>query len=295
MTNHSVPMTQDDKLFRFLFENLSIRGQIVRLQSSAKTVFENQNYPTHIASQLGQSLAAATLLAGTIKLDGSLILQTQSDGPLHTLVAQATDKGTIRGLARWRGDVPAGNFREMCGVGRLMFTIDAQGSERYQGIVELSGDSLATAIDEYFHRSEQLKTRIWLMSDGQHAAGIMLQHLPSSSASGDDWQRLELIVQTVQPGELYTLPAEDLLYRLFNEDQVRLYKPKNISFSCNCSRERIETTLRALGKKDIDELIEEKGRISVDCEFCSKNYQFDEIDAVSLFDDSNTSTSTAIH
>lgn len=288
-------MTQDDKVFRFLFEDLGIRGEIVRLRASAKTVFDNQTYPNHIASQLGQSLAAATLLAGTIKLDGSLILQTQSDGPLHTLVAQATDEGTIRGLARWRDDVPIGNLNEMCGDGRLIFTIDAQGSERYQGIVELAGDNLAMAIDEYFKRSEQLRTKIWLMSDAQYAAGLMLQHLPSSTASDDDWHRLELIMQTVQPEELYTLPVEDLLYRLFNEDRVRLYKPKNISFNCNCSRERIETTLRALGREDIDELIEEKGKISVDCEFCSKNYQFDEIDAASLFEDINTSTSTAIH
>lgn len=288
-------MTQDDKIFRFLFENLSIRGQIVRLHTSAKAVFENQNYPEHIASQLGQSLAAATLLAGTIKLDGSLILQTQSDGPLHTLVAQATDEGTIRGLARWRGDAPVGNLQKMCGQGRLIFTIDAEGSERYQGIVELTGENLAMAIDEYFKRSEQLKTRIWLMSDGQYAAGLMLQHLPSSTASDDDWHRLELIMQTIQADELYTLPAEDLLYRLFNEDQVRLYKPKDIKFNCNCSRERIETTLRALGREDIDDLIEEKDSISVDCEFCSKNYQFDEIDAISLFEDTNTSMSTTIH
>ena len=288
-------MTQDDKIFRFLFEDLGIRGEIVRLHASAKTVFDNQTYPSHVASQLGQSLAAATLLASTIKLDGSLILQTQSDGPLHTLVAQTTDEGTIRGLARWRDEVPVGNLQEMCGDGRLIFTIDAQGSERYQGIVELKGDNLAAAIDVYFQRSEQLRTKIWLMSEGQFAAGIMLQHLPSSTASDDDWHRLELIMQTVQSEELFTLPVEELLYRLFNEDRVRLFKPNDISFNCNCSRERIETTLRALGRDDIEELIKEKGKISVDCEFCSKNYQFDEIDAASLFEDINTSTSTAIH
>ncbi len=277
-------MIQDDHIYRFRFEDLGIRGEIVRLKASAKAVFDNQTYPDHIASQLGQGLAAATLLAGTIKLDGSLILQIQSEGPLHTLVAQATDEGTIRGLARWRGEVPAGNLSNVYGKGRLVITIDAQGSERYQGIVELTGDSLAAAIDEYFHRSEQLRTKIWLMSDSGYAAGLMLQHLPSGMASVDDWNRLELISQTLRPEELYHLPIEDLLYRLFNEDKIRLYKPKPISFHCNCSRERIKTTLRALGRGDIDALLKEEGQISVDCEFCSQNYRFDSVDVGALFE-----------
>lgn len=154
-------MILHDQFQRFLFEDVGIRGGVVRLDRSWRNLLDQHEYPIAVRDQLGQALAAVLLLASTIKLEGSLILQVQGDGPLHTLVAQATDARCFRGLAHWRGDVPEGSLSEVFGVGRLVLTIQTEGAEPYQGIVPLEGLNLTSAIEAYFEQSEQLATRCW--------------------------------------------------------------------------------------------------------------------------------------
>lgn len=276
-------MNDFDSFQPFLFEDLGIRGELVRLDSSWQAVLERHPYPPAVSSQLGQALAAVLLLSATIKFRGSLILQAQGRGPLHTLVAQATHQKTIRGLAHWRGEVTGETLPDIYGPGHLVLTVRNDDSEPYQGIVALEGDDLAGAIQTYFSRSEQLATRLWLTADEQRAAGLLIQELPAKSRDRDDWTRVEHLADTVTPAELLRLPGQELLYRLFNEERVRLFDSEPISFRCGCSRERIESVLLTLGNQEIESILEREDSVEVCCEFCNRRYYFDRVDVGGLF------------
>lgn len=285
-----------DQLHRFLFEELGVRGELVQLGASWRAVRDNRDYPAAVAAQLGQGLAAVMLLSGTIKFKGSLIMQVQSAGPLKLLVAQATDQRTLRGLAQWQAQVPAGDLLDTYGEGRLVITAEAPNGERYQGIVALQGSGLAEAIGNYFQQSEQLATRLWLACDGEHAAGLFLQRLPGQApVDSDGWERLGALADTVRAEELTGLPAAELLRRLFNEEQLRLFEPEPVAYRCGCSRERIETVLRAMGEAELQELLHSEGRISADCEFCGREYLFDAVDVAALFVDGGSHESETTH
>jgi molecular chaperone Hsp33 len=276
-------MSEFDSFQRFLFEDLGIRGELVRLDASWQAVLERHPYPPAVSSQLGQALAAVLLLSATIKFKGSLILQAQGHGPLNTLVAQATHQRTIRGLAHWRGEVTGETLSDIYGPGHLVLTVQNEDSEPYQGIVALEGDHLAEAIETYFSRSEQLATRLWLAADEQRAAGLLIQELPAKQRDRDDWMRVEYLADTVTEGELLNLPSQELLYRLFNEESVRLFDSEPISFRCGCSRERIESVLLTLGNHEMESILEQEDSVEVGCEFCNRRYHFDRVDIGGLF------------
>ncbi|QJD29081.1 Hsp33 family molecular chaperone HslO [Methylococcus geothermalis] len=278
-------MKNSDSFQRFLFEDVGIRGELVRLDASWQAVLQRHPYPANVSRHLGQALAAVVLLSGTIKFKGALIVQIQSQGPLYTLVAQATHRQTIRGIAHWRDPVPEGSLREVFGEGRLVLTLQNDGTEPYQGVVALEGKSLASALESYFSNSEQLATRLWLFADGQRAAGLFLQVLPAQIRAEDDWTRLVTLAETITEHEMLHLPFEDVLYRLYHEEKVRVFEAEPVVFRCTCSRQRIEAMLLALGKAEVEDILEEKGRIEVDCDFCNKRYQFDRVDIGALFSD----------
>jgi molecular chaperone Hsp33 len=275
-------MSDSDSLQRFMFDDLGIRGELVQLDASWQAVLACHPYPDSVRSQLGQALAAAALLSATIKFQGSLILQAQGNGPLTTLVAQATHQRTVRGLARWQGEVPAGDLHSVFGDSRLVLTIQNQGADPYQGIVAMEGAKLADALRVYFEQSEQLRTRLWLCADGARAVGLLLQELPATGRDADAWERLTLLADTASERELLELPAQTLLYRLFNEEKVRLFAAESVAFRCGCSRERIESVLRNLGREEMQTLLAEQGQIQVDCEFCNQHYAFDAVDVERL-------------
>ncbi len=272
-----------DNLHRFIFEDVGVRGELVQLDASWQAVLACHNYPATVRSQLGQALAATVLLSAIIKFKGSLILQAQSEGPLRTLVAQATHQRTVRGLARWDGTVPAGSLAEIYGPGHLALTIQTEEKEPYQGIVSLEGANLAEALQTYFSQSEQLHTRLWLAADEQRAVGLFLQELPSQPGHETDWERITLLASTITRREMLSLPAMEILYRLFHEERVRLFESEPVSFCCGCSRERIENTLVTLGREEMNAILEEQGSVEVNCEFCNRYYSFDSVDIEQLF------------
>ena len=284
-----------DQLFRFLFEDLGVRGEFVSLDTSFQTALSNHNYPPIVAEQLGQTLAASLLLSATLKFNGSLIMQIRGDGPISMLVAQADDQQAVRGLAHWKGDVPKGDLATTFGDGVLVMTIKPTNGKAYQGIVNLEGDNLADALHVYFAQSEQLKTRLWFAVNNERAVGLMLQELPEHGGKAADWQRVEMLADTITDDELLTLDTETIIHRLFHEESVRLYDPKPVSFTCDCSRKKVETSLLTLGPTELRSLIEEKGVIEADCDFCNKHYQFDAIDIEQLITDKTTNSSTTQH
>ena len=281
-----------DTLQRFLFEQSHVRGELVQLEASWRATLEHHDYPEPVRQMLGQALVAASLLAATMKFNGSITLQVRGDGPISLLVVDCSPQHQpdaelpsyqVRGMASWEGELHPGNLRSYFGNGQLAITIDpGTGSKRYQGIVALDGESLADAIDDYLERSEQLPTRMWLAVDGERAAGLLLQRLPGQGAD-EDWQRLSMLAGTISDTELLGLPAEQILHRLFHEEDRRLYLPQPVAFHCHCSRERLANALRSIGHEEVMDIVHEQGRVEAHCQFCNRRYEFDAVDVEQIF------------
>src|ERR1700690_2811260 len=287
-------MHDRDTLHRFLFERYPIRGHIVHLDAAWRALIEHRRYPEAIRDTLGEAVVASLLLAATIKFDGVLSLQLQGDGPVHLLLAQCTSGLAVRGLARHRDSSVAGDstIRDLVGQGNLTVTLETDdGAQRYQGIVPIEGERLAESLQAYFQNSEQLPTRLWLHADEQGASGMLLQKLPGSGtaptadaeAIEDAWRRVQLIADTLTPLELRTLADAEILHRLFNEDDLRLFEPSPVYFRCRCSRERVAGMLQGLGEAETRSVIAERGKVEVHCDFCNRAYVFDAVDVEQLF------------
>ncbi|MBL1433295.1 MAG: Hsp33 family molecular chaperone HslO [Gammaproteobacteria bacterium] len=276
-----------DSIRRFLFEKLGIRGEIVRLKHSYKTVLERHSYPPELAQLLGQAMAAVSLLGATIKYQGKLTLQVQGSGPVNLLIVEYDSQRQIRGIINWKEDSLLDmEIGKLFGDGHMAITVNPHDkASQYQGIVELVEPSLAGCIEHYFKQSEQLATCLWLVVDANCVAGFMLQQMPGTTEESDDWQRVKLLAETLSDDELLTLDDEALLHRLFHDDDILLFESEAIRFHCSCSRERIERMLLGLGKDEVDSIIQEQGNIDVACEYCNKNYSFDSVDAMQLFTD----------
>lgn len=276
-------MKENDCLYRFVFEHFGVRGEFVRLAASWQAVRDRHRCSAAAENQLGAALAAVALLSGTIKFKGSLTLQLQGDGPMRTLLAQATDQRTVRGMLSVDGDLDAdAPLHELLGQGRMTLTAKSPSGEMYQGIVSVEHASLADALQLYFEQSEQLPTRLWLAADRVSASGLFLQRLPGE-ADSDAWDRVSMLAGTISDEELQTLDVQTLLHRLFHEEDVRLFDPEPVAFRCSCSRERVAGVLLSMGQAEVDAIIDEQGTVEADCEFCNAHYTFDRVDAAALF------------
>ena len=281
-------MSGGDALRRFMFEDFPVRGEIVRMEESWRAVLERQDYPPAVRALLGEAMAAVVLLASTLKFDGSLTLQIQGEGDLHLLVAQCGSDLAVRGLAKWKSDDPQGTLAEMTGGGRLAITIERhKDRERYQGIVLADTDTLASCLEAYFAQSEQLPTRIWLAADNARAAGMLLQQMPSGGqdADADGWNRAGLLAATLSTDELLSMEAREILRRLFHEEDLRLGDGRAVAFRCSCTRQRVESAMRLLGRDELAQLLLADGRIEVRCEFCNQAYGLDAVDVEQILAD----------
>jgi molecular chaperone Hsp33 len=275
-----------DSLQRFLFEGAPVRGELVHLDATWRAVLERHDYPAPMRLVLGELMAAAALLSATLKFDGSLILQIQGNGAARLIVVEITSDHTMRATAKWDGDLAALGFREMVGDGRFAITIAPReaAQQTYQGIVALEGDSVAQVLEHYMSASEQLETRLWLVADATHAAGLMLQRLPGESGGDPDaWNRAVKLSETITPQELLALPARQIIRRLFHQEDIRVFDARLVSFRCSCSRERVVNMLRLLGRDEVRSILRERGRVEVDCEFCNRHYELDSVDAEQIF------------
>jgi molecular chaperone Hsp33 len=284
-----------DTLQRFVFENTPIRGNLVNLTSTLQLALNKQHLPAGLKRALGELMAASALLTATLKMSGSLVLQIQSKGALKLLVVECNSEFGIRATAKWKGEVSdEQNLFDLIAHGQFMITLDPKdGRQAYQGIVPLEGDSISTILENYMLRSEQIDTRIWLHCDGNSAAGMLLQKLPEtmnqvtqtedlSAQDLDAWNRVGHLASTITDDELLNLPTETLLKRLFHEEDVRLFEASHTKFYCSCSRESVSGMLRMLGNEELTSIIEEQGKIEVNCDFCNAHYSFDKVDATQL-------------
>ncbi len=280
-----------DSIQRFTFDALPIRGELVHLDTTWRQVIRFKQYPKPVARLLGEMLSAATLLASTIKVKGTLTLQTRGNGPVTLAMAEIDNRRGLRGIARIRHDsvIDEGNgeFLSLVGDGHLAMTIRPQNGKAYQGVVALAGDCLADCIETYFYDSEQIATRLWLSAAEGCAAGLLLQRLPRNAeqerALDEDWQRLTLLASTVDTAELRQLTNERLLRGLFVRERVRLQPEAPLEFHCSCSQQRAETALRIIEEHEVRRVLADEGDVKVICEFCGATYRFDSVDVDLLF------------
>lgn len=275
-----------DTLQRFLFENCAIRGDLVQLEATWKAVQEKHSYPDPVLHLLGEVMTAAVLLSATLKHKSRLTMQLQGNGKIPFLVVECTHDHNLRGMAHYAEDIQPGSLSELVGDGRLAITLEpANSRERYQSIVELRGDTLAEAIDDYLLRSEQLDTRIWLAVSDQRTAGLLIQKLPASESEDEqeDWNRIQHLSDTITEKELLSLSAHEVIHRLYHEEDVRVFENEPVCFRCSCNKERVIGMLRQLGIDEVHAILEQEKVIEVTCEFCNQLYRFDAVDAEQLF------------
>lgn len=281
-------MTAPDLVQPFQLELPNLRGRMVRLGASLDSIIKRHDYPPVIANLLAEAVTLAALLAGMLKFEGVFTLQAKGNGAVSTLVADITSQGHLRAYANFAPEQltllgPSPSAHELLGSGHLAFTVDQSSStERYQGLVELSGNSLTDFIQHYFAQSEQIDTvfKTAVQNDrlrGWQAGGIMLQRLPErdSVIDEDGWQRAQMLLGTATNRELLEpqLEANDLLYRLFHEETVRVFEPLELEDRCRCNRERVSGVLQTLSAEDLSELTQD-GPAEVRCQFCARLYNF---------------------
>lgn len=300
----------DDLALPFQIDPFALRGRIVRLGPLLDEILNRHAYAEPVARMLGEAITAAVTLAGALKFDGVFTLQTKGDGAIRMLVADVTTKGAVRGYAqvdeaklakvapeRW-GDAAGASVAHLLGAGYLAMTVDqGEHTERYQGIVELQGATLADCIHHYFRQSEQTEAALKLAvarvrngagSSKWRSGSLMIQRLPPDrdtaghdldrrEAEDEGWRRAAILMSSSTSKELVDpeLAPESLLFRLFHEDGVRVYPPHALAAQCRCSLERVETVLLALPPAEIEDM-KIDGKVVVTCEFCSTVYDFDE-------------------
>lgn len=287
----------NNTLHRYLFEDLSVRGELVQLDDAYQQIISSKEYPKAVQNLLGELLVATTLLTATLKFEGSITLQLQGDGPVSLVVINGDNDQKVRGVARFDGDIADdATLHQLMGKGYLVITIAPKDGERYQGVVALDGKDLAACFEGYFERSEQLKTRLWLrlgeFEGKPHAAGMLLQVMPDGTGSADDFEHLEQLTDTIKNEELFGLEGEDVLYRLYNQDKVQLFEPQHVEFFCGCSRERSTGAIVTIERAEVDDIVKTEGKVSLHCDYCGTSYDFDSIDVANIFEDATKGNDT---
>jgi len=285
-----------DRLLRFSAAAASVRGECVELGPAWQEVLARHDLPATVRDRLGELVAAALLLAATIKHEGALILQLHGDGPIRLIVVECQSDGSFRATVKL-DDAPVAEDADFTsllnanGQGRCVVTLDGTtggAGHTYQGVVPLEGDSVAEVIERYMSHSEQIPTRLWLAADAGTVRGLMLQRMPAtgghaSEVDEDAWPRFTQLAATLAPAELLDTPAERLLHRLFWQERIASSDARALRFACRCSRAKVGAMLRMLGRDEVESVLAEQGEVEVRCEFCNEAWRFDAVDCAALF------------
>ncbi len=290
----------NDQLQKFMFEHAGVRGELVELPNTWHEILSHQNYPPAVRTILGELLAASALLSANLKFNGTMVMQIHGDGPVRLLVVECDAELRLRATAKLAPEAVIADDARLCdlvhqhGQGRFVITLDPNdklpGQQAYQGIVPLDGDSIATIIENYMMRSEQLDTRLWLAADQHMSRGLLLQKLPKTGGSEaqvedetEAWNRAVMLASTVKQDELLSVDIQTLMTRLFWEETLRVFEPLHPQFHCNCTREKVGNMLKMLGQDEIQAAVLELNKLDINCDFCGKHYSFDQVDCTQLF------------
>ncbi len=271
---------------RFLFENLDIRGAVVRLDSVWRALLERRDYPPQIVRLLGEMCATTVLLADNLKQPGRLTIQLRGNGPVPLLVIDCSQALNLRAMAQ-TGEAIGQNASlvGLLGHGQLLISLDtASMREPYQSVVPIAGETIAAVFEHYLAQSEQLAARFFLAASPHGAAGLFIQKMPDADARDPDgWTRIEALAATAAAHELLTLDGETLLTRLFHEETIRLFAPTAVTHDCPMDWDKVRNMLRTLGREDIYGALKENGAIVIRDDLANHEYRFDKAAIDELF------------
>ncbi|HEX2530555.1 MAG TPA: Hsp33 family molecular chaperone HslO [Burkholderiaceae bacterium] len=294
-----------DTLQSFMFEEAPVRGELVEIVDAWRQVQERHDYPKAVKILLGEMLSAAVLLSASLKFNGAIVMQIYGDGPVRLLVVECDSDLQLRATAKLAPEAVIDDNAALPqlvnahGNGRFVITLDPKekipGQQPYQGIVPLDGESVASVIENYMLRSEQLHTRLWLAADENVSRGLLLQKLPHEGGSGspltDDtepWNRIVMLGSTVRAKELLSTDIQTMMHRLFWEETIRVFDARHPGFRCSCTREKVGNMLKMLGREEVEAALTELGTLGINCDFCGQHYEFDKVDCAQLFTASTT-------
>jgi molecular chaperone Hsp33 len=278
-----------DAVTPFLFEHRNVRGAWVEIEGGVADMLGYRGYSTAVRDLVGESCAAITLLAAQTAFDGRLSLQFErGKGAVQLLVAQADKALQVRAMAKAAADA-SGGLDQLLDGGVLGLTIEGGRGENYQALVEIRGPTLAAALEGYFFQSEQLPTRLCLAGGAERLRGVLIQRMPArgaaQGAAEDDehWRHLEALFATLSPAELAARDTAALMLKVFAGEEIRVFRPRPVKLACRCSHASISAMLVSLGRKEMEELLAERGEVEVTCEFCGKAYRYSPADMRELF------------
>lgn len=291
-------MKYRDSLQRFMFEHASIRGEIVHLQETYQTILKQQAYPPMVKYLLGEALMSCALLTGSIQFEGEISIQFHGDARLPLLLVQCDHHLNIRGFAKFAPNHNTEAYAQAFLQGKMSLMINQYHQvQAYQSVVPLISTSMSENLMHYFAQSEQIATRVWLATNENHAAGILLQLMPTDNSEQREtfWEYAVQLGDTITEEELLQLENETILHRLYHETQLRIFPERKIRFQCRCNLEKMKQVLTVLGEKDIQALIQERGQVDIHCDFCNQKYVFDPIDITLLFKTKTQDESVQAH
>jgi molecular chaperone Hsp33 len=276
-----------DTLQKFVFEDAAVRGELVDISATWREIVARHHYPVAVKRLLGQMVSAAALLSANLKFNGSLIMQLHGDGPVRLLVVECDSDLRMRATAKMNAEFAIAEDAGLQalvnaqGHGRFVITLDpaekVPGQQPYQGIVPLDGDDVATVIEHYMLRSEQLDTKLWLHGGKAEATAH------AAEVSQETWNRVVMLGDTLKEAEMLEHGIDVLQKRLFWEETLRVFEPLHPQFHCSCTREKVGNMLKMLGQQEVEEALSEQGKLGINCDFCGKHYEYDAVDCAQLF------------
>ena len=293
-----------DTLQKFIFENAAVRGELVDISFTWREVLARHTYPTAVKKLLGEMVAATALLSANLKFNGSIVMQIHGDGPVRLLVVECDADLHLRATAKLAPEFAVAEDASLTqllnanGKGRFVITLDplekVPGQQPYQGVVPLSGDSVATVIENYMLRSEQLDTKLWLAANDTVARGMLLQKLPNHGGTAEQealtaeqalesWNHVCALGGTLKEQEILDTTIDVLLQRLFWEETIRVFDPLHPAFHCTCTRDKVGNMLKMLGREEVESVLADHGSVGVNCDFCGLHYEYDAVDCAQLF------------
>ena len=289
----SVGQPDSDYVARFIFDDLDIRGAVVRLGPVWQALQAGRSYSAPVARLLGEITLATTLVGSQLKQLGRLTLQMRGDGPVSLLIVDCDDQLRLKGMARAEDNVPAGPVPAQLGDGQILLTLELESARQpYQSYVPLEGDTMGAVFEHFIAQSDQQPTRLWLAVSEASCALLFLQRMPSEggvareSVDEDGWDRVTHLASTVRDDELLGLAPDVLLGRLFAEETVRLYPSRGVTYYCPYNRGKVADMLLGLGRDEVESVLESQGVVEIHDDICNHTYRFTAEDVADLFDTS---------
>ena len=286
-------MTASDALVPFVLEGAAVRGACVRMDDTARNALAAHDYPRPLARVLAELMAAATLLAATLKFRGSLVVQLAGPGPVRLAVVECDHALAVRATAQWDaaalGRLPENaTLAQLAGESkdaRLVISLDREDSPLYQGIVAIEAGSVASLVEHYLASSEQIESRLAIVAGDGGVAGMLVQRLPGASdADRVAWaEAAKALAERAESALASTGDPASVLVATFAERDLRVFAARTPRFACRCSEARVDQALRIAGRDEIEAAIRDDGRVEIVCEYCGRRYTYAPERARALF------------